>query len=156
MILTIEIVTDASSSVDSVRQLWMAYWHSLGLHGDFQGFAEELEQLPGKYGPPKGRLFLVRIDGQPAATAGFRALSDVGCEAKRLYVHPTYRRRGIAGALMATLVGDARACGYRWLYGDTLPTMAATLKMYSEMGFVQVGPYSDDPTPGAIYLRLDL
>jgi putative acetyltransferase len=151
----IEIV-QGGEGLEAVRKLWREYWHALGFPSDFQAFAKELDQLPGKYGPPKGRLFLVLIDRQPAATAAFRTLSDEACEAKRLYVHPTYRRRGIAGDLMAKLLDEARACGYRTLYGDTLPTMSAALRMYREMGFVEVDPYSDDPTPGAIYLRLEL
>lgn len=152
---TIQIV-EAGEDLDAVRRLWRAYWQSLGLPDDFQGFAHEIARLPGEYSPPQGRLFLVRFDGQPAATAAFRALRNEACEAKRLFVHPDYRRRGIAGALMAKLVEEARACGYRSLFGDTLPQMAGALRMYREMGFVEVGPYSDHPTPGAIYLRLDL
>jgi hypothetical protein len=34
--------------------------------------------------------------------------------------------------------------------------MAAALDLYRRMGFVEVGPYSDDPTPGAVYLHLRL
>ena len=143
-------------AIEAVRELWTAYWHSLGLPQDFQGFADELRNLPGKYGPPTGRLLLVRIDGQSAGTAALRSLSDDACEAKRLYVHPSYRRRGIAGRLLAKLVEEARGCGYRSLYGDTLPTMVSALDLYRETGIVEVGPYSENPTPGAIYLRLSL
>jgi GNAT superfamily N-acetyltransferase len=48
-------------------------------------------------------------------------------EAKRLYVHPAYRRRGLAIALLAKLIDVARAAGYRSLYGDTMPSMTAAL-----------------------------
>jgi hypothetical protein len=34
--------------------------------------------------------------------------------------------------------------------------MASALDLYRRRGFVEVGPYSNDPTPGAIYLRLGL
>ena len=143
-------------ALDAVRELWTAYWHSIGLPLEFQGFAQELRTLPGKYGPPAGRLFLVRLEGNPAATAAFRPFGGDACEAKRLFVLPEYRRRGIAAALLAKLVQEARLCGYRTLYGDTLPAMAQALDLYRAMGFVEVGRYSDDPTPDAIYLRLSL
>jgi L-amino acid N-acyltransferase YncA len=58
--------------------------------------------------------------------------------------------------LLAALIEEARRSGYRHLYGDTLTTMAQALDLYRSMGFVEVGPYSDNPTPGAIYLRLSL
>ena len=157
MSLAVEIVEHGNQpAIKAVRELWTAYWHSFGLAPGFQGFAGELDSLPGKYGPPAGRLLLARIDGQPAATVALRPLSEVACEAKRLYVHPSLRRRGLAGTLLARLIEEARACGYRSLFGDTLPTMAAALDLYREMGFVETGPYSEDPTPGAIYLRLSL
>ena len=98
----------------------------------------------------------MRIDGQPAGTAAFRPLSQDACEAKRLYVCPAYRRRGISGSLLAKLTEEARRSGYRSLYGDTLATMASALDLYRSIGFMEVGPYWDNPTPGAIYLRLSL
>ncbi len=153
----IEIVESGDArAIHAIRELWTEYWQSLGLSPGFQDFAAELRSLPGKYGPPSGRLLLMRIDGQPAGTAAFRYLSEDACEAKRLYVHTTYRRRGVAGYLLAKLIDEARGCGYRRLYGDTLRTMDAALALYREMGFVEVGPYADNPTPDAIYVRLNL
>ena len=154
-----EVITsvDASAAdIGAVQELWSEYWRSLGLSPDFQDFGEELRTLPGKYAPPAGRLLLARIDGEAAATAAFRPLRQDACEAKRLYVRPAYRRRGVAGSLLAALIEEARRAGYRDLYGDTLTTMAQALDLYRNMGFVEVGPYSDNPTPGAIYLHLSL
>jgi hypothetical protein len=34
--------------------------------------------------------------------------------------------------------------------------LASARDLYRGMGFVETGPYSDNPTPGAIYLRLSL
>jgi GNAT superfamily N-acetyltransferase len=154
---TVDIVESASArDIAAVQELWSEYWRSFGLSLDFQNFGEELRTLPGKYAPPAGRLLLVRIDGQPAGTAAFRPLRQDACEGKRLYVRPAYRRRGVAGSLLAELIEEARRSGYRSLYGDTLANMASALDLYRSMGFVEVGPYSDNPTPGAIYLRLSL
>lgn len=143
-------------ALGAVRELWTEYWESTGLPAEFQNFSEELRTLPGEYGPPGGRLLLLRIDGQPAGTGAFRALGAGACEAKRLYVRPAFRRRGLAGYLLAELVQGARGCGYTNLYGDTLPAMQSALALYREIGFVEAGPYTDNPTPGAIYLRLSL
>lgn len=145
-----------TADIAAVQELWSEYWQSSGLPLDFQGFGEELRGLPGKYVPPSGCLFLVRIDGQPAATAAFRRLRADACEAKRLYVRPAYRNRGLARALISEMVREARRCGYRELFGDTLASMASALELYRKLGFVEVGPYSDTPTPNAIYLRLTL
>lgn len=145
-----------TSAVDAVRDLWLEYWNSLGLAFDFQGFDEELRELPGKYASPSGRLFLVRIDGNSAATAALRPLGNEAGEVKRLYVRPEYRNRGLALQLLARLIEEARQCGYRALYADTLPSMTSAFRLYKRIGFTEVEPYSENPTPDAIYLRLDL
>jgi putative acetyltransferase len=153
----LKIVQPASlAEIDAVKELWSEYWQSLGLPLDFQGFAEELRTLPGKYAPPTGCLLLGQIDGQTAATGAFRQLSPDSCEAKRLYVRPAYRRLGLAGALLRRLIEEARLRGYSNLYADTLPSMTSALNLYRGMGFAEVGPYSDDPTQGAVYLHLGL
>ena len=148
--------TGDAPAIEAVRELLSAYWDSLGFTAEFQSFTDELRELPGKYSPPTGRLLLLRIAGKPVATAAFRRLSAEACEAKRLYVEPAYRHHGIGAALLARLVEEARGSGYRTLYGDTLPTMASALGLYRKIGFVETGPYSENPTPGAIYLRLSL
>jgi GNAT superfamily N-acetyltransferase len=154
---SVDIVKPASAGdIAAVQELWSEYWRSLGLSPDFQDFEVELRALPGKYAPPAGRLLLARVDGQPAGTAAMRPLREDACEAKRLYIAPAYRRRGLAGALLGRLIEEARLAGYRNLYGDTLITMASALDLYRSIGFEEVGPYSDNPTPGAIYLRLSL
>ena len=156
--MNVEIVDGSSWGLEAVQQLWIEYWDALGLPPDFQGFAEERRSLPGAYAPPRGRLLLATIDNVPAATAAFRLLPERegACEAKRLYVRPAYRGAGLARALLARLIQEARAEGYRELYGDTLKSMEAALRLYDQLGFVHVEPYSRNPTPGATYLRLTL
>jgi GNAT superfamily N-acetyltransferase len=151
----VEIVQDASGIL-AVQELWAEYWESLGLSPDFQNFARELQTLPGRYAPPEGRLLLLRVDGRAVGTAAFRPLGESACEAKRLYVRPVYRNRGIGSSMLETLIMEARLCGYRNVYADTLTSMTSALDLYRRIGFVEVGPYSDDPTPGAFYLRLSL
>ena len=156
--MNIEIAGGPSAGLEAVQELWVEYWDALGLPQSFQNFAEEWRSLPGVYAPPRGCLLLARIDGEPAGTAGFRPLPERvdSCEAKRLYVRPAFRGQGVARALLARLIQEARKQGYRELYGDTLSSMEAALQLYNQLGFVEVGPYSLNPTAGATYLRLSL
>jgi GNAT superfamily N-acetyltransferase len=150
------ISATGGEDVEAVRLLWNKYWASFELPSDFQGFSNERDSLPGVYAPPDGRLLLARIDGQPAATAALRRLGESTCEAKRLYVDPSYRGHGVARAILARLVEEARGAGYREMYGDTLPSMEPALRLYNQIGFLEVGPYSPHPTPDAIFLKLIL
>ena len=152
----LEIISASALEIEAIQHLWSEYWDSLGFAADFQGFEEERISLPGVYAPPKGRLLLARVQGDAAGTAALRPLGGGACEAKRLYVRPAYRGRGIGKALLAGLVAEARAEGYEEMYADTLAAMGPALRLYAEIGFLEVAPYSSDPTPGAIYLKLAL
>jgi putative acetyltransferase len=152
----IKVIPASDQDLDIVRSLWREYWDSVGLPRDFQNFAEELRTLPGVYAPPRGRLLLAFIGGEPVGTAALRPLGQESCEAKRLYVCSQYRGKGIGRFLLQHLVNEARAMGYREMYGDTLKSMTAALQMYRQMGFSEVSPYSAKPTPNAIFIRLVL
>lgn len=148
-------IADDGESLQAVGNLWREYWNELGLPADFQGFARELQSLPGNYAAPGGALLLACVEGLPAATVALRPLSARACEVKRLFVRAEFRRRGIGRRLMEWVLGHARKLGYQTVYGDTLPTMHGALRMYRDLGFeVMTRPYSEKPTAGAIYLRL--
>jgi carbonic anhydrase len=139
-----------------VRTLFQEYWASFGFTPCFQNFSDELEGLPGDYAPPDGRLAVAMLDGLPAGCAAFRRFDAERCEAKRLWVRPAYRGRGVGGGLLNWIVAEARAAGYREIVGDTMPEMAQALAMYDRHGFDRTAPYAANPTPGAIFLRLKL
>ena len=151
-------IHDAATEGDlqSARELFLEYWEAFGFSPCFQGFGAEVQGLPGAYALPAGALALAWVDGEVAGCVALRRLDDTRAEAKRLYVRPAFRGRGIGHALLDWLVARARCLGYRELCGDTVPQMAVALAMYERYGFARTQPYSAGPTPGAIYLRLVL
>jgi GNAT superfamily N-acetyltransferase len=156
-VFLMEIVpAETPEQVRLVRSLFEEYWQSFGFTPCFQNFAAEVAGLPGEYAPPGGRLALCVVEGDPAGCVALRRLDDSRCEAKRLYVRPEYRGRGLGLALLEWVIGEARAARYREMLGDTMPVMARALAMYDRLGFERTQPYAPEPTPGAIYLRLKL
>jgi GNAT superfamily N-acetyltransferase len=141
---------------ESVRELFREYWGSFGFSPCFQNFESEVAGLPGAYAPPGGAMVLALIDGQTAGCAALRRFDAQRVEAKRLYVRPRFRGRGVGRALLDWAIGEARGMGYREMVGDTIAEMAVALGMYDRAGFERTGPYSAAPTPRAIYLRLKL
>jgi GNAT superfamily N-acetyltransferase len=139
-----------------VRALFEEYWQSFGFTPCFQNFAGELAALPGDYVAPSGRLALALVDGQPAGCAALRRFDNERCEFKRLFVRSQFRGMRLGRELLAWIVAEARVLGYRQLVCDTMPAMADALAMYERAGFERTDPYSDHPTPGAIFLRLVL
>src|ERR1039457_3110794 len=83
---------------ESVRELFREYWGSFGFSACFQNFEREVAGLPGAYAPPGGALVLALIDGHAAGCAALRRFDAQRGEAKRLYVRPEFRGRGVGRA----------------------------------------------------------
>jgi len=139
-----------------VSELFQEYAASLPFNLDFQDFREELAHIENHYAPPRGRVYIARVDDQPAGCVALRYFEDGVCEMKRLYVRPTFRRRDIGRQLAETSIEAAREIGYDYMRLDTVPTMKAANALYAELGFKPIEAYRYNPVEGAIYLELEL
>lgn len=136
------------------------YANSLDVDLCFQGFEEELAELPGAYAQPGGLMLLATVDGAIAGSGAFRPLPDSdypnACEMKRLFVRPAFRRFGLGRVLAQALMDRATEAGYSSMLLDTLDDMEAARGLYESLGFVEVPPFYFNPIPGAHYLKAEL
>jgi len=147
---------DDASGLALVRELFEEYWRSFGFTPCFQNFGAELAGLPGAYAPPDGRLALIWVEREPAGSIALRRLDAGRAEIKRLYVRPAFRGRGLGRALLEWAIAQARAAGYSEMVGDTMPAMTDAMALYDRMGFERTEPYLEQPTAGAVCIRLPL
>lgn len=138
------------AEIEVVRTLFLEYAASLSFDLCFQGFEEELSSLPGKYASPMGRLLLAVADGDvPAGCVGLRP-QDLGvAEMKRLFVRPSFRGQGVGKCLVLAVLDEARSIGYRGVRLDSVASMHEANRLYDILGFHEIGPYCDNPLPGA-------
>jgi putative membrane protein len=147
----------ADEDVRTVRELFVEYGHSLGFSLAFQNFDQEYLTLPGKYAPPRGRLFLAEVDGRPAGCIALRPLETGVCEMKRLYVRGKYRGLGLGRQLAEKLIAEATETGYFLMRLDTVEDkMRAAVALYRSLGFEEIGPYTLNPMPGARFMQRQL
>ncbi len=146
----------SATELDMIRGLFREYEEFLQVDLCFQGFEQELANLPGKYAPPHGALLLALNNDQPIGCVTLRKLEDGICEMKRLYVKPQGRGTGLGRILANEIISIARQHGYSTMRLDTLDSLTEAIGLYQRLGFRQVPPYYDNPLPGALYWELDL
>jgi len=147
-----EIVEAVSEEqLEHIRNLFREYQAQLP-----PSYRTALQSLPGVYAPPRGKLLLATVAGQPVGCVGLRPFPlEAICEMKHLYVRPTFRGGKVGKALAEQVMTAARALGYSRLRLDTHPpTMQAALAMYRKVGFQEVRPGPLTPVDGLLYMEL--
>jgi ribosomal protein S18 acetylase RimI-like enzyme len=153
--MTLDLVVE-EPLISQVRSLFTEYQAGLGIDLCFQGFAAELEGLPGEYQPPQGRLYLASDGDTPMGCVALHAFDEDHCEMKRLYVRPEFQGQGLGKKLAELIISDASAIGYSKIWLDTLPAMTVAQALYRSLGFVETEAYRYNPVPGTVYMYLDL
>jgi len=154
MIEIVEANTD--EFISKAKELFQEYAETLGFDLSFQNFDKELDDFPGQYSSPNGRLYLASYNNQIIGCVGLRYFEDSICEMKRLYVKPNFRGKNAGRALAETTIKQAKDIGYGYMRIDTLPSMESANELYKILGFEQIEPYRHNPIEGAIYLELNL
>ena len=93
---------------------------------------------------------------------GCGALKELGAgegEIKSMRTADAHRRRGVARAMLAHIVAEARARGYKRLSLETgtQAGFAPARQLYASMGFVECGPFADyREDPYSVFMTLAL
>jgi ribosomal protein S18 acetylase RimI-like enzyme len=128
----------------------------LGVDLCFQGFEQELNNLPAMYGPPHGCLLLAKKGNEILGCVALRPKENGQCEMKRLYVSPAARGTGAGRHLAMAIIAAGKSMGYSEMVLDTLETLVPALQLYATLGFESCAPYYHNPLHGVVYLRLSL
>ena len=138
------------------RGLFREYAEWLGIDLCFQGFEEELANLPGDYAAPMGCILLAADGEEYVGCVALRDLGEGICEMKRMYVKPSHQGRGIGRALAEALIEEARRMGYTSMRLDTIPSLVAANALYASLGFKKIDQYRYNPLDGATFMELQL
>lgn len=146
----------AYDEIESIKALFAEYTQMLGVNLDFQNYEKELEQLPGKYSLPDGRLYIACAENQAMGCIALRRINHTICEMKRLYVRPEFRGQKIGQILAEQIIEDAAKLKYDYMVLDTLAKLKSAVTLYKKLGFYEIDPYYQNPLENVIYMRLEL
>jgi len=96
-----------------------------------------------------GTFLVARENGRAIGCGAIRLLDSSTAEAKRMYVEPHQRGRGVGSVVLAGLEAAAKQLGMRRLVLETGIYQDAALSLYRRAGFTQIdcwGEYASSPT----------
>lgn len=133
--------------------MFRAYAQSLNIDLAPQGFTQEVDALPGIYGPPGGEILLAKRGDHVLGCIALKPLDPPRvAEIKRLFVREQVRGIGVGKALVEAAIDTARRLGYREIKLDTLPQMEGAIALYRQQGFAPIPAYGSHPYPGLLTL----
>jgi ribosomal protein S18 acetylase RimI-like enzyme len=135
------------------QEAWM-----IELAFSHQSLDRELESLPERYGPPAGKTFLARRDGEVVGCGAYRRHTGF-CEMKRLFVPDRFRGFGIGRKLSAAIIASAREERFKAMRLDTAAQMSEAVALYEAIGFKRCAPYIEYPErlmPHMVFMELAL
>jgi GNAT superfamily N-acetyltransferase len=141
------------SELDGVRELFVEYKQAVGVDLWFgSAFQRELDDLPGAYAPPAGRLVLAKEGDAFVGCAALRLVASYTVELRRVWVRRPYRGRGIAHALVDALLDWARDTGHRHVRLEVLSVMPQADALFRSIGFAPIPDDRPSPFPGSVLL----
>lgn len=148
------VQAESPEQIEETRRLFREYEAWLGVDLCFQSFETELANLPGKYAPPMGRLFLAIVDEKIAGCIALRKLDDETCEMKRLFVREAFRGLRLGKTLIEKVISEAKNIGYERMRLDTLPDkMPKAVELYNSYGFQKIAPYYENPHKETLFME---
>ena len=151
---------------------------SLNLDVSFQSFQQEMDSLPGDYGPPSGSILLASV---PCADGGRQDIGAIAirpfdashvlptatpetqfsfktCELKRLYVPPKWQKCGAGRLLTEAAISTARQMGYKRVVLDCVKQLSAANRMYERLEFKPCANYNryQYPVPDVVFWELTM
>ncbi|QJB30796.1 GNAT family N-acetyltransferase [Chitinophaga oryzae] len=81
------------------------------------------------------------LDGQPVACGAIKPFSEQQAEVKRMFVHPGYRGRGLAGEVLRELEKWAQELGYNACVLETGKKQPEAIALYRKSGYAITDNY---------------
>ena len=96
-----------------------------------------------KFAEPDGRLLLVEVDGEIAATISLRKIREDSGEIKRMYVKPKFRGKKLGNLLIEEVIEISKGNEFSKLYLDTAHFMSSAISLYKKYGFKEIDSYPE-------------
>jgi GNAT superfamily N-acetyltransferase len=121
------------------------------------GGRDEAVVDPAEFLRPQGLFLAAEVAGEAVGSGAWRAMGDGVAEMKRVYVVPSFRRRGLAQLIVDVLERSAAQAGHRSRVLNSGAEQPEALALYGQRGYRPVTPYGVYAcAPDAVFLGKEL
>ncbi len=135
------------SDIEALDCLIREYVSWLGIDLSYQDFEGEMKSMEALFSLPNGVYTFAIKEGLIAGGVGFKRIDSDTAEIKRLYVRPKFQSFGLGRKLMENLLNKLKYLGYTNVVLDAVPPTIKAQELYEKMGFYEIEPYFNNPTP---------
>jgi putative acetyltransferase len=79
-------------------------------------------------------------DGSIVGAYGLYAVESRTCELRKMYLHRSYRGKGLGKFLMESALSEARRLGFKKIVLETASVLKEAIALYKSYGFVEYQP----------------
>ena len=97
--------------------------------------------------PPKGIIYLLKVEGSINGMGALKKLNRNVGEIKRMYVRPSFRGKGYGRQLLSKLLEKGKEFGCSTFRLETSKFMKAAQHIYITNGFIEREEYPEVETP---------
>jgi putative acetyltransferase len=134
-----KIRSATNADAKKIRELVFAVLAEYGLKGDPDGTDADLNDIEANYFANGGLFEVVENEeGKLIGTVGLYAKADRVCELRKMYLLAETRGKGLGKQLMARVIEQARARGFRRIELETASPLIEAIALYTRFGFHRV------------------
>lgn len=118
-----------------IRQVMTEYG---AVGADYSIADPEVDAMYEAYPSPGSTFFVIEHRGRITGCGGMGPLAEGEegvCELRKMYFLPELRSLGLGTRLLGMILDEARKCGYRQCYLETLDNMSQARRLYRRHGF---------------------
>ena len=101
----------------------------------------DLKDIEQSYFERGGAFYVLEEkDGSTIASYGLYLIDEATCELRKMYLHSSYRSKGLGKLLLEDALAKARQIGFKKMTLETASVLKEAISLYKSYGFVEYEP----------------
>ena len=124
-----------------VTELVYGVLKEYGLKPDPGATDVDLKDIEQSYFERGGAFYVLEEkDGSIIASYGLYLIDEQTCELRKMYLHSSYRSKGLGKLLLEDALAKARQIGFKRMTLETASVLKEAISLYKSYGFVEYEP----------------